>query len=89
MLVALVHVARTIHAMKPREDSPQLLAHRTSSGEEATWVEAVRSVWTGDAKPEDFELIVRWPYEVIELDAGSVGPRNRRSTQRSNRRNQA
>ena len=88
VLIALVHVARTVHAMKPREDSPQFLAHRTSSGEEATWAEAVRSV-VSDAEPEDFELIVRWPCEVIELDDGSVGPSNRHSTRRSNRRSQA
>ncbi len=84
-----MHVARTVHAMKPREVSPQFLARRTSSGEESTWTEAVGSVWAGDAEPEDFELMVRWPYEVIELNAGRVGSRNRRSTRRSNRRNQA
>jgi hypothetical protein len=68
--------------MQSTEESPQLSAIRTSTGEEVTWSVAIEAVWNGDAEPESFELIARWSHLNVELINGSVGPNNRRSIQR-------
>ena len=62
--------------MKLQEDNLQLLACRSESNEQVTWAEAVMSVWVGDAKPEAYELFVKWPYGVVDSTKGPVGPQN-------------
>ena len=65
--IAPAKSVRTIQGMTTSMARAAFTARYRTTGEQLTWRDAIRDVWTGAASPEDLEIAVIWPDSLCEV----------------------